>query len=90
MGGQHPALVTNQGPCISDSCGPASGHRLEDELVVGCAGLVPASVPGMRVSVGLGVSEVSSDPVRDRRPRRESGTRSSVETRVQSRVMITT
>ena len=37
--------------------------------MVGCAGLVPASVPGMRVSVGLGVSEVSSDPVRDRRPR---------------------
>ena len=57
--------------------------------MVGCAGLVPASVPGMRVSVGLGVSEVSSDPVRDRRPRRESGTRSSVETRVQSRVMTT-
>ena len=54
----------------SDSCGPASGHRVEDELVVGCAGLVPASVPGMRVSVGLGVSEVSSDPVTDRRPRR--------------------
>ena len=60
---------------LGDSCGPASGHGVEDELVVGCAGLVPASVPSMRVSVGSGgrVSEVSSDPVRGGRERGTHG-----------------
>ena len=55
--------------------------------MVGCAGLVPASVPGMRVSVGLGVSEVSSDPVRDRRPRERVG--HGAQSRPGSRVIIT-
>ena len=44
---------------------PASGHRLEDELVVGGEAGKSRPLPGMRVSVGLGVSEVRSDPVTD-------------------------
>ena len=68
-------LPDQWGPELGDSCGPASGHGVEDELVVGCAGLVPASVPSMRVSVGSGgrVSEVSSDPVRGGRERGTHG-----------------
>lgn len=70
-------LCDQWGPVLCDSCGPASGHGVEDELVVGCAGLVPASVPSMRVSVDGGrVSEVSSDPVRDRRERGTHGAQS--------------
>ena len=73
MGAEHSASLTNEGGCSVTVVGPHQGrHGVEDELVVGCAGLVPASVPSMRVSVGSGgrdVSEVSSDPVRDGRER---------------------
>ena len=52
--------------------GPASGRRMSWWWVV------PASArPCMRVSVGLGVSEVRSDPVRDRAADREEASEES-------------